>query len=313
MMFSSTMRKAAFAAAASFSLLAFWLPGAAKGQSLEEMAVIAIELGQDDLLQRAIERGANVNGRAGELSLLGHAVRLDRMSAATLLVRRGADINLATGPANQQRSPLAIALDAGRRDGDRFGAALGLLRLGADPKTMESLAARTAIDTGNLTLYQAVLSAGGSPADTGPNGISVFHFVVDAASDAMRRALSSCSSAEIDHVRTLMKMLDVSLTEGAELNRPINGMPLMSFVLSNGLFEFADAMIRSGVSPVQAGADNRRPIQVAYAFALPADPCRNNARQLSVAEVTAAQLFRAEVAAAQQRMVERLLRAMLQQ
>lgn len=266
---------------------------------------MAIELGQDDLLQRAIERGANVNGRAGDFSLLGHAVRLDRMGVITLLVRRGADINLATGPATQQRSPLAIALEAGRRDHDRFSTALGLLRLGADPKTMNSLAARTAISAANLTLYQAVLSAGGSPADLGPNNTPVFHFAIDAASDAMRRALSGCDSAQVDRLRALMKILDVSLAEGADLNRPINGVPLLSFALSRGLFDFAEAMIRNGVSPIQAGTDNRRPLQVAYAFALPApENCPSDPFWRFA--------FRAEVAADQQRMVERLLRSMLQ-
>ena len=280
----------------------------ALAQSLEEMAVMAMELGHDDLVVRALERGANVNGRVREHTLLAHAVLNERLGAAAALIRRGADVNLASGPANQQRTPLAIALQTARRDYDMFGISLGLMRLGADPKTMQSLPARTAISFANVTLYQAVISAGGSPSDLGPDGKMVFHLAVEATAETLRRALTGCDRTQWERFLTLSNLLEISISEGADLTRPINNRPMLSYALSSGLFAFSEAILATGTSPTQAGSDNRRPVQIAYAYALPsADRCN-----APVEEPPWRLVLRAGIAAAREEMIAKMLRTMLQ-
>lgn len=302
------IRRGAFVLTLSLTALPLSPFVSARAQSLEEMAVMAMNIGQEDLLKKALERGANANGRVADHTLLGYAVLTGRAGAVSTLVRRGADINLPTGPANQQRPPLALALQTNRQDYDMFDMTLALLRLGADPKTLQALPARSAIQFAHLTLYQAVLAAGGSPSDPGPGGKMVFHFVVEATSEALRRALTGCERGQLDRLQALEKMLAVSITEGADLTKPINGRPLLSYALSNGMFDFADAILGAGVSATQAGSDNQRPIQIAYNYALPnGERCSGSAEELAWRPA-----FRSEVVIAQEKMTGRLLRSMLQ-
>lgn len=302
------IRRGAFALALGLSVQLLEPAGPARAQSLEEMAVMALGIGQEDLVLKALERGANANGRVKDHTLLGHAVLKGRPGAVSTLVRRGADINLPTGPSNQQRSPLALALQTNRRDYDMFDMTLALLRLGADPKTSQAQPARTAIDFANLTLYQAVLAAGGSPSDLGPGGKMIIHFAAEAASETLRKALTGCDRSQVDRFQALGSMLTVSISEGADLAKPISARPLLSYVLSNGMFDFADAILGAGVSPTQAGSDNQRPVQIAYNYALPnADRCTGQ-----VEEPTWRTAFRTEVEISQDKMIGRLLRSMLQ-
>jgi hypothetical protein len=308
---NSYIHRIALSFGVGIASLLIGLPRASQAQSLEEMAVMAMEIGQDDLVLRAIERGANVNGRVGDFTLVGHAVLNQRIGAAASLVRRGADVNLATGPSNQQRTPLAIALQTNRRDYDMFDDAIGLLRLGADPKTMQAMPARTAINFAHVTLYQAVISAGGSPSDPGPGGRIVFHLAADAAASALRRALTGCNRNEIDRVRSLNRILDISISEGADRDRAISGRPLLSYALSNGLFGFAEAILAGGASPTQVGSDNQRPLQVTYAYALPpGERCANSPNPSE--EPAWRTAFRSEVETAREQMIARLLRVMLE-
>ena len=307
----SYIHRIALSFSVSMGSLIIGLPRASQAQSLEEMAVMAMEIGQDDLVSRAIERGANVNGRVGDFSLLGHAVINQRIGAAAALIRRGADVNLMTGPSNQQRTPLAIALQTTRRDYDMFDVTIGLLRLGADSKTMQALPARTAIDFAHVTLFQAVISAGGSPSDPGPGGRMVFHIATEATANTLRRALTGCDRSQVDRFRALSNILDISISEGADLNRPINGRPLLSYALSNGLFGFAEAIVAGGASPTQVGSDNQRPLQISYAYAMPpGERCANSTNPSE--EPAWRTAFRSEIATAKEQMVARLLRIMLQ-
>lgn len=308
---NSHIHRIALSFGVGIASLLIGLPRVSQAQSLEEMAVMAMEIGHDDLVSRAIERGANVNGRVGDFTLLGHAVLNQRIGAAAALVRRGADVNLMTGPSNQQRTPLGISLQSNRRDYDMFDMTVGLLRLGADPKTMQALPARIAIDFAHVTLFQAVISAGGSPSDPGPGGRIVFHLAADAAASALRRAATGCDRNDVYRFRSLSNILEISISEGADLNRAISGRPLLSYALSNGLFGFAEAILAGGASPTQVGSDNQRPLQISYAYAMPAgERCANSPTPSE--EPAWRTAFRSEIETAREQMIARLLRIMLQ-
>jgi ankyrin repeat protein len=241
-------------------------------QSLEELANIAISIGNETALTAALEKGASAKAVVNGVPLLTQAASRGHVGMIRSLIAKGADLNA------KQSAPEQIPIIAAAAN-NQFDIIPALISLQADVRAGNNRLFTILLDAGRLELAELAFTAGTGINDMDERGQLIFKNILDRHIMIQERLLTAGCDLEIPQLKLVesfydrsLKLLVYMLAEGFDQNQKLSddGGTALHYAAQRGAWPVVQTMLARKANSFATNKNGKTPIMLAIGYQQPA-------------------------------------------